>query len=108
MVLSVKRDPGGDTKHRGRHRAGVSQRAALNVGVTVTDGRMSGPRGLPEGLPCMTGAVLVTCPCQIWGSGSRAKSLGFFALLRLTREGWRWTICLTGQDETHSDGQVVP
>lgn len=66
--------PGGNAKHRGRHRAGVSQRTALNVDVTVTDGRTSGLRGLPEGLPCMPGAVLVTCPRQIWGSGSRAES----------------------------------
>ena len=74
VVLSVKRDPEGNAKHRGRPRAGVSQRAALNVDVTVTDGRTSGPRGLPEGLPCMPGAVLATCPRQIWGSGSRAES----------------------------------
>ena len=69
---------------------------------------MSGPHGHLEGLPCTPGAILVTCPCQIWGSGSRAKTLGFFAPLRQTSKGWRWTLCLAGQDETCGDSQAVP
>lgn len=105
-VLSVNRDPGGKVRNTGPGTGRLTKDSSQcerhshgweGVGATRAPG---GPSLHPQGL--------VTCARQIWGSGSRAESLGLFAPLRQTTEGWRWTLHLAGQDETCYDGQAVP
>ena len=92
------RETPGQAFHKGPLSTSMSQ--------SRTGGRQ-GHAGSQRGFPA--------CPGQSWppvparsGALGLEQSLGFFALPRLTRGGWRWTLCLTGPDETHRDGQAVP
>lgn len=94
-----------------KHRAGTGR--ALHKGqvsMSTSQSRMGGCRGhrAPGGRFLHTRGRPGPLSLPDWGSGSRPKSLGFFALLRQTREGWRWMLCLAGRDETCGDGQAVP
>lgn len=79
---------------------------SMSMSQSRTGGRQ-GHTGSQRGFPACPGPSWSPVPARSGALGLE-QSLGFFALRRLTWEGWRWALCLTGQDETHSDGRGVP
>ena len=107
MVPSVKWEPGWKVRNTGQAQGGRFTKGRSQCQHHSHGWEDVGATGHLEGVSCTPGAVLVPCPCQTGALGLE-QSLGFFALLRQTREGWRWMLCLAGQGETRGDGQAVP